>query len=156
MADNDTNARLAVVENTSNSNSRLLTTMGETVIQLRIIAETSQKLLESHDKGIADLHRRESEREHRNDERREQDLDRIHQLQNEVEKKRNEDLLLLHNMTLKVENCEKSIGLNKGDEKDLDNRVRLLENWKWKVAGVLAILTFTITLAAPYIMKLFQ
>jgi ABC-type nickel/cobalt efflux system permease component RcnA len=153
MASDD--ARLAMVEKQTETNSSLLTTMGETMIQLRIIAESSQKLLEIHDKGIAELHRRETEREHRNDNRHDQSVEKFHETQLRLEQQHAEDLKLIQSALALSQQCNDAVVSNTKNDEKMAIRITHLENYKWRFAGIISTIIFALSIAVPYALKVF-
>lgn len=139
--------KIALVDQRSKQNSEMLSKVDETLIQLRICAQSSQKLLEIHDKGIQELSQREVLREKKNDEQFEAIVEKMHNNELELMEKRTEDRRLFNEL---LSNQSKSLieQLNKANEK-FDIRLTTIEKWKWKFAGVLTVLT----IALPYIFK---
>lgn len=131
------NERVAVVEERVDRHSDIIQRIDETMVQLRVYTESSQRLLESHEKGIQDLQLRELERNKQTDDRFEIMLDKFHDFEIRHEKQRAEDRKIVTDATNKVTS-------------DNDKRIRDLESWKWKALGFLSALS----LLGPYAIKL--
>lgn len=136
------NSRLAVLEERTDKHETVITKLDDAITQIKIYTESSQRLLESHEKGMVESHKRELSRDQKSEMRFENMTAKIHQMELDRQRERSEDKADFDNK-LKLATSTNA------------SRLSTIEQWKWKIAGGAAVVTMFLSYAIPQAIKFF-
>lgn len=134
-------SRLAVLEERTDKHEAVITKLDDAITQIKIYTESSQRLLESHEKGMVESHKRELSRDQKSEMRFENMTAKIHQMELDNQKSRSEDRA----------NFEAKL---KEHTSTNTKRLNVMEQWKWKIMGGAAVVAAAASYVIPQLLKM--